>query len=529
MTSGRRIKELAVESAVYGLPSILQRFVGILTVPIFSRILSPADYGILGVMQSVLVFVTVLVVLGVDNSVALYYYDAKDDEERKQTVATWIFFYLGVSTLAAAGMFALSGQLAGQFLGSVEAGDIVRLVAVIFWLTGIWSIAQRLLRIQRKKWWVVSLTIVNTVLTTGLSLLFVAGLRRGVRGMYYGQVCAAIPYFVLNLWVIREWLSPRHFSLPRLRQLLTVGLPVLPASVAYWAMGPLNNLFLEHYRGLGDVGLYTIGSAVAAAVALLTQAFQQAWGPFAFSIQHEPTARQTYARVLTYFALVTCAAAATLAVFTPEILRLLTPKSYAGAGTVVAYLAFASIGHGVYYIASIGVNLVKKTSHIGWTTLVAAGVTVGLNFLLVPRLGMMGAAIGTLVAHWLSAALLFVMSQQHYPIPYRWRELALIVTASAGVIALGSVMETAHAGNAAVWKLGGLMLFPVVILLSGVVTFAQLAAALRQVAQFLGLGQGQTKGEEHHHVRHCRHPGSASNGRSSHRASDDPQPPSSGT
>lgn len=491
MSVGNRVKELAVESAVYGLPSILQRFVGILTVPIFSRLLAPSDYGILGMTSSMAVCVTVLVVLGLDNSAALYYYDARDEADRKATVATWIYFYLLTSTLAAGLMLLMSARLSGRFLNSAQNQDIVRLVAVTFWLTGIWSLSQRLLRIQRKKWWVVWLTIANTVLATGLSLLFVAGLKKGVRGMYYGQLGAAIPYFLLNLWVIRQWLSPRYISLPRLKQLLAVGLPVVPASLAYWVIGLLDRFFIEHYRGLGDVGLYSIGGALAAAVALLVQAFQQAWGPFAFSIKNEPTARQTYARVLTYFALLTCAAAAALSVFTPEILRILTPKAYAGAGAVVAYLALASIGHGVYYIASIGVNLVKKTAHIGWTTMVAAGVTIGLNLVLVPRWGMVGAAVSAIVAHWTAAALLFAMSQRCYRIPYRWRELAVILVATVAVIALGGRIHTPYWWSTAALKLCALALFPIVILLSGIVTLRQLASLRQQVTRALGLGRVQ--------------------------------------
>ncbi len=487
MSVGKRLKELAGESVVYGLPSILQRFVGILTVPIFSRLLSPSDYGILGMMSSILVFVTVFVVLGLDNSVALYYYDAKDDADRHASVTTWIYFYLVSSTLAAGLMFAVSSQLAGRFLDSVDYADIVRLVAMIFWLTGIWSLSQRLLRIQRKKWWVVWLTIGNTIVVTLLNLLFVAGMKKGVRGMYYGQLLAAIPYFLLNMWVIREWLSPRHVSLSRLRQLLVVGLPVVPASLAYWVIGLLDRFFLEHYKGLGQVGLFTIGSSLAAAVALLVQAFQQAWGPFAFSIKNEPTARDTYARVLTYFTLVTAGAAVALSVFTPEILRVLTPKAYSGAGPVVAWLAFASIGHGVYYIASIGVNLVKKTSHIGWTTTLSAGVTIGLNFLLVPRWGLVGAGISALAAHWSSALILFVVSQKYYRIPYRWREFALILAISAVAIAVGAQIDTPRWWTTVALKLAWLTLYPVAILLTGIVTLRQLAAVKQQLSQMMGL------------------------------------------
>lgn len=477
----QKLKQLTGESLVYGLSGVVSRFISFFLVPVYTRVFTPADYGVLGMVSAVSAIIAMFVILGLDSAAIRYYYDTVDTRDRETTVVSWIVFYLTVS-VAFAVLLALSSEyLALQFLGSADHALLFRLLALIIPLDGIGTISINLLRAQRRPWVVVGLNVGKTLLTVLLTILFVVVLGQGLRGVYLAMLSAVVPYFLANLWILRPWLRWCRFSRGRLCELLKYGLPLVPAGMAYWIISALDRFFLERYSGLSDVGLFALATSIASALALVVSAFQQAWGPFSMSIRLEANCKQVYAAVLTYYLALTVGVAVALSVFVSEILSILATKAYYGAGVAVSYLSFSLIGFGAYYIAARGVSEVKKTAHIGWTTLVAAGVSIILNLVLIPLLGVAGAAIAALAAQWTSAGLLFWMSQRYYPIPYRWREVVILLLTSALLVAVGTRIHTDHIVTTVALKLVWLSLYPCVILATGIVTRQQLRSLSRHL------------------------------------------------
>jgi O-antigen/teichoic acid export membrane protein len=174
---------------------------------------------------------------------------------------------------------------------------------------------------------------------------------------------------------------------------------------------------------------------------LFTGAFQLAWSPFSLSIQHEEDSKKVYANVLTYYLVIMCGIGIGLSIFSLEILKIFTTKLYYGASIIVPYLVFSVMSSGVYYIVSIGVNITKKTSHIGWTTMVSAGASIALNFILIPRYGIVGASISSCISTWLSPILLYFVSQHYYPIKYKLGKAAIILSSSIILIIIGNFIK----------------------------------------------------------------------------------------
>src|SRR5262249_40005441 len=146
-----------------------------------------------------------------------------------------------------------------------------------------------------------------------------------------------------------------------------------------------------------QVGIYEIGYSIAAVVALGTAAFQQAWVPFAMSIQHTQDAKKVYAQTLIAYTWIGCFACGAATIFAPEILRLLTTKAYYGASSVVSSLAFSYLLLGAGNIAALGAAITKRTISMGVALIASAVANIGLNFWWVPLYGKDGAAWATLV------------------------------------------------------------------------------------------------------------------------------------
>jgi O-antigen/teichoic acid export membrane protein len=241
--------------------------------------------------------------------------------------------------------------------------------------------------------------------------------------------------------------------------MLRYALPLIPAGLAYWVTGFADRYFVQAYTNTAQVGLYSVGSSLAAGVALVTGAFQQAWGPFALSIHTQPDAKQTYATVFLFYLWVAGAISAALSLFAPEILRLLATKQYAGASPVVGVLALSYVMIGLTYIAATGPAIAKRTGPTGIAMAGAAVLNILLNFALVPTFGKLGSAVATLIAQSLTPIYLFWRSQRLYRIPYRFVAGAAIVVAALLVMAVGAQVSSGSVWVAVLVKTALLSLF----------------------------------------------------------------------
>jgi len=208
---------------------------------------------------------------------------------------------------------------------------------------------------------------------------------------------------------------------------------MVPAAIALGGMMSASRLILQGFCGTDEVGLYAVAASLSSGVALATNAFTQAWGPFAFSILKDEGANRVYARVLDLYAFLGCALCTALALFAPLLLRVLTTEAYYAAASCVAYLGFAVLLNGAGYIASLGASIGKKSIPMALSIGFGALVCVSLNFLLVPWLGRNGAAIGTAIGYAASAIYLFRVSQRVHFIPYRWH-ISLICLAVSWIL-----------------------------------------------------------------------------------------------
>lgn len=434
------LKQLAKESLVYGLSGVIGRFIGTFLVPIYTRIFNPSDYGVLELVGLCSSIIGIFVVLGLDVSQGYYFYSTDDIRDKKLTLSASATSHIGMSVILAIALFLLSKDASKIIFGVFDYAKYFQLVALDLPFFATLAFTQRVLRLIRSPWRYMFLATSSLISNIVLTILMVVLWRKGIYGIYVSKLIIDVLFSLVALYLIKSWIG-KYFSFLRLKQLLTYGVPIVPAGIAQWALGSANQYFLRYYSSLSDVGLYAVGGKVASIMGLVTGAFQLAWGPFAFSIHREDNSRAIYASILTYYLVFTSGFAIMLSLFAPEILKVFTTKAYYEASVVVSYLTFVMIAHGTYFIVSIGVNLVKKTAHISYTTAVAAGLNIGLNFLLIPKFGMVGAAAVALVSQWISTLLLYMISQHYYPIPYRLRDVMAILVSSIVIITLGSCIE----------------------------------------------------------------------------------------
>ncbi len=435
------LRQLAGESLVYGISGTIAKFLQFLLVPLYTRVFLPADYGVLSLVTTTMAVVGIFVVLALDNSAARWYWDTEENDDRKRTLASWAWCQLVMSVTLALGILIASEWIAQMVIGRADAAIYFRLTAIALPLSTLSTLVVNWLRMQRRPWATMWYALGSSLLTILLTLLFVIGLQMRLTGVYMAQVVTGIVTSISAAFLLRDWIHPRYFRWARLREMLRFALPLIPAALAFWIVNLSDRYFVQYFSTTSEVGLYQFGSSIASSVALISGAFQQAWGPFAMSIHTQSSARQVYANVLLAYTWLMCLFCTTITLFTPEIVRLLAPVTYTSAGTVVSFLVFSYAFIGLTYIAAIGLNIIKTNRPTGIAVTLAAGLNILLNLIFVPTMGKVGSALATLLSQAVVPIYVFYYAQRHYPIPYRFGTTASLFGLSFLIIGVGNLVS----------------------------------------------------------------------------------------
>ncbi len=439
-----KFKQLGKESLIYGVSGMLQKFIAVLLVPLYWNVFLPAEVGQQALVVTVITLLSAFAVLGMDNAAATWFWQNEDDADRKMTMATWFWCQLTVSLLLGGLLALLAPQISVLISGDETATPLLRLAAAALPLTVTGTVLTSYFRLRRRAIATLWFAVGSALLLVALNLWFILVLRWGMPGFFLAQIAAGTGTTVAGIWLLRDTIHPRSARMPRLREMLHFALPLMPAALALWVMGLSDRLFIEKFLDTHEVGLYAAGASLATAVAMVTGAFTTAWGPFALSMQRQPDAPALYARALLVYLALGGAMVTAVALFTPEALQILARPDYMGAAPVVGILTLGILANGLATIASTGLALAKKSAPVAVAVFIAAGVSVLLNFALIPLLGKIGAAWASGISWMVYAAWIFLRAQRLHPLPYDLRRALLIGAMLVGIVLLAPHL---HAGT----------------------------------------------------------------------------------
>jgi Membrane protein involved in the export of O-antigen and teichoic acid len=402
---------------VYGIGDFLVKAATFLTLPIYTRLLTPAEYGIWSYILTALGLFSGILILGGDSAFARYYFEAKTDEERQSVTSTWLGFLFAWSLLVVAVMLPLTPLLSRWSFESASHASLFALALLSAPLSLLNSLCGQALRNTFKPRLFIALNLASTLLTLGLSLWGLLGMKLGLAGLLGGALLAQAIIAPIRLWTIRALLRPR-FSGRLLKDLLAYGLPLVPVSLAYWIFVSSDRVVLGKLSSLEQVGLYTVASNLAGALSVLQAALAMAWSPHALRLfERSPEeASAMYGRMLNYVLLGFGIVAVGLSAFAHELVVMMATPAFLAASLAIAPLALGIVAQATTQVTALGISLRKKTGYLALYAWLAALLNLGLNLLLIPRWGMVAAAWTTAAAYVLLTLAYFATSQRLQPI-----------------------------------------------------------------------------------------------------------------
>ncbi len=445
--------------AVYGLGTMGRRVAGVLLVPIYTRYLTPEDYGVLNLVGVFARVVMAVVGLGIPTSV-LRFYLRETSEGAKREILGACLGLLSLMLVPGILLSTASRPIAGMLVDDPGLWLFLVLSLISTYGDLFNKVPLAPIRARQQSGLFVTITSIFWISTLTLSIFFVVVLRLGVLGILAAQALVdGIGAMVLLIRLLREGVARPRPGL--VGSMLRFGLPLVPASLSEFALQLADRYILKLYRPMAEVGIYSIGYRIAEGVTLAASAFTLAWVPFAFGEADAPDGRRRIASVGTSWFGVMLLASAGLAAFAPEALWILTPPSYHSAAVVVPPILIGVGLASVYPIASIGLQIANRTVPIAILTGFVAAVNITLNFLWVPDHGILGAAWATAAAYALQFAGTFYLGQRLFklPIPFvRWGIGGALTIAAGWLCVLAGRLDRLPAVGVKIAVLGGLFL-----------------------------------------------------------------------
>lgn len=475
------------DSLVYGLASVFSKGLAIFLLPLYTRVLSPGEYGAYDLLITLGALTNLVVALEISQGLARYWADVSAPSVRVRLASTSLWFsVLMYGLFLAAGLLA-APQLNELILGDVRYLDAFRLGVGFIAVNGIYYLLLNQFRWELRSKAYALASVAYALFTLLFALVFCLWFSLGLVGVMLAQLVAALVAGLLCLWLLRNSFS-WQFDLGQLRAMLQFSAPLVPAGLAVFISLYVNRFALNHFGSLQDVGHFGIGSRIAGLAALLILGIQAALTPLVYQHYREPQTPGQIAQLFSWFMAVALPGCLFLALFARELLMLFaTPEFMAGAA-LVGVLA-PSLLLSQMYIFAPGIAIAKKTHWQLWVTLLSAATSVAGNWLLVPLWGIWGAALATLIASLVFFLCWLTLSQRLYPIPYVWRvllpaSLGFMVCAMLGVVldAIGLALPLA-----VLFKSLLLLLLICLVVVCGLLPLSDLRALLEQVRRRFGV------------------------------------------
>jgi O-antigen/teichoic acid export membrane protein len=427
-----QIKKLLNHSFIFSLADFLKGAIGFLLIPIYTRYLTPVDYGKLELLNVTLSILAVLVHQGIGT--AFFRSFASCEDEKKISVVNLVstsYFYMAISALFIGVLLYFSSGKYSQFLfgeGS-SSGVFVKIIAVTLFFQTLNMIPFQLMRAHMESLKYVSLSLSGFLIQLILNITFIVMLKLGIIGILLANVITSFLLAVMTMLVIKKHLI-FNISKPLLKELLSFGYPLILAGLSLWVLQMSDRFLIQKLASTEEVGLYSLGFRFSNILTLLIiMPFQAVWGAYSFQIAVKDGGKTVIRTIATYFLLIMCFFGLLIILWSPVAIKFMTGKNFWEAHKVVLPLVYKSICWGLLVIFIFGLYFSKKTKHLSGIVCIGATVDIILNFILIPKYGMMGAAFSALIAYIIMNILSYKMSQRNYFIPFdkvRFFKIAII-------------------------------------------------------------------------------------------------------
>lgn len=421
-------KKQIKSGVIFLLPLIISNILPLITYPIFTRILTKADYGVLALAYVYAIFANGLANLGMNISYDRNFFKYREDDQKSsQLLYSSIFFVTFNIVVISILTLAFIDRAAIHLTGSATNANIIILAVWAQFFTNAGNFYLTFYRNSENASQFARYTIIGSILNFMLSIIWVVFIRVGVIGLVYAHmVSGAIIFCMLSLKFIVKYEVSFKWNI--LLESLKISLPLTPRIF----IGVVSTQFDKYMVGkigtIGGAGIYSLGQRFSYLVFSYMTALENVFSPQVYKKMFDMNAEggKTIGEYLTPFAYISVLAAFAICLFSEEVIRLILPSNFHG---VIDILTVLTLYYSILFFGKInGMQLIyKKKTHItSFITFISLVINIALNIPFIMRWGAMGAAWATLIAGILTGLITFVSAQRQYDIKWEYSKIGFI-------------------------------------------------------------------------------------------------------
>ncbi len=443
-----KIKTLATDTVSYGVFQTLGRFLAFLLTPLYSNCLTTGDNGVVAYLFVIIAIIQLIYSFGIE--AAFFRFFDKNDESRNKKVFSNAFFTTTTISLFFTLLIILfSSAIADWLLPNYNnAALIIQVAALIPFFDELMVAPNSHMRMQRqiKRFAIIRFSLVLCCVILNIYFLIFTSL--GVLGVFMAQVIASIMGACILLPTTLKMLD-LNIDRTLFSAMLKFGLPTLPAGLSSVALQTIDRPIMKLYLDDSQIGIYQINAKLAVPMMMAVTIFDFAWKPFFLNHHEDSDGKVLFSRIFTYFALICMIIFLVVSLFLENIVKIplgggkyFIHPDYWNALYIAPIIMVGYFFSGASNNFAAVFHIEKKTKYLPIAISVATIISIILNFILIPVIGFVGAALA-LVAGYFSSALLmkFLQRKTNYKIPYEWRRIAIIFITTAIIFVAGEYVK----------------------------------------------------------------------------------------
>lgn len=407
--SDSRTKLFLENFFVYGLGSIMSKIVPIIMLPIVTRLMpNTFYYGLNDISNIVVSFGSAIAIMGMYDAMFRMFFDEGDLEYKKSVCSSAFYFVTITSIIGFTVLIVFRSFFSNLFFSSYKYSNLLIITALTILIgttNGIISAPTRMLN-KRK------IFLITNTLTPIISYCISIPLL--IKGMYVlalplagllASLSMLITFFILN----SNWFEFKKVDKKLIRQMLRIGLPLLPNFLIYWIFNSSDRMMIAKLMGTASVGIYGVGARVASISQFIYIAFAGGWQYFAFSTMQDEDQVEMTSKIFEYLGIISFVATMFLTSISDFIFRLFFVGAYVKGSIVFPYMFLSPLLLMLYQTIGNQFLVKKKTGPSAIILSIGAITNIAVNYFLIPLIGIEGAAIGTLLGYVVSVVICSVV------------------------------------------------------------------------------------------------------------------------
>jgi O-antigen/teichoic acid export membrane protein len=414
-------------ASIYATGNILRQLVGFIMLPVYTRHLTPADYGVVGLMIFSISLIELFFGARLGQAVPKYFFDSRYEGHQSKVVSTAMIITASASLVTTIALIMLRQSVSQGIFGSPEFDTIVGLFSVLIVNQAVENYALTYLRIQQRPWLYVAVSLAKLVVQVSLNIYFVVILKMGVLGIATSAMISS-SFFALLLLSYTMHHVGWGFDRTLAWKMISFCWPLWLASFAALYIGSANRYYLRIFSSLEDVGLFELAVKFGLIISLLVwEPFAQYWQVERFRYYRRGDAEHVFQDVFLFISTFLVLAALGVAIFAGPVIRIMADPAFHPASSAVPFLAFGFVFGSLINFSNFSFLIKEKTGWISRNMYLTAVIITVFYLGLIPLAGHVGAAIAYMLAHGIQFLIVHQAARRFYDMGIKLNLLGLIL------------------------------------------------------------------------------------------------------